>query len=541
MAGLTFVFCDSFNLQRLSKRNTVSAQYPEDQYEKNTEEFAATREQSVAIDHARLGESFKIMAYAGTGKTTTLKLISDAISHKKGMYLAFNKVIASQAQQKFHAGVDCRTFHSLAYRGVERGITDKLRLPRLSPIKLAADYQLEPIVIRRLLGNNYENFTLTSSRQASLISNAVSQFCSTNAQYPAPRHIVTPEWMHEDDATAIQQHLYPYVERRWLDSINPQHNAGIGHDIYLKRWALSSPTIHTDYILFDEAQDADPLMLGILLKQKNAQVIYVGDAHQQIYAWRGAVNAMQQLPLPSSRLTQSFRFGESIADVANVFLTQLGETVPLHGRDDLKSVVNTQPFPKKRNAILCRTNARAMELLLSGLVQGNKVALQADHERLARFVDAANALRQGRRVFDVPELSWFNSWHEVHEYCETNDGSDIKPLVRLIDEHGTEPLKRALAKITPFAQADYVISTAHKAKGLEWHHVQIEDDYNFKIQKDGAKISVEELRLLYVACTRAQSSLSVHYLLPLLDALRKEQAAKAKVDQKGSDKKIVAF
>ncbi|MDR9778769.1 AAA family ATPase, partial [Rhizobium hidalgonense] len=113
MAGLTFVFCDSFNLQRLSKRNTVSAQYPEDQYEKNTEEFAATREQSVAIDHARLGESFKIMAYAGTGKTTTLKLISDAISHKKGMYLAFNKVIASQAQQKFHAGVDCRTFHSL--------------------------------------------------------------------------------------------------------------------------------------------------------------------------------------------------------------------------------------------------------------------------------------------------------------------------------------------------------------------------------------------------------------------------------------------
>ena len=58
-------------------------------------------------------------------------------------------------------------------------------------------------------------------------------------------------------------------------------------------------------------------MPGILLKQKNAQVIYVGDAHQQIYAWRGAVNAMQQLPMPESRLTTSFRFGEEIADVAN--------------------------------------------------------------------------------------------------------------------------------------------------------------------------------------------------------------------------------
>lgn len=501
--------------------------------------FSTTKEQSVAIDHARLGESFKIMAYAGTGKTTTLKMISDALPGKKGIYLAFNKGIASQAQQKFHRGVDCRTFHSLAFRHVDRGITDKLKFPRLSPSILAREYQLGPVTIRRLLSSNYENFTLTASRQANLISNAVSHFCSTSSQYPAPRHIVMPEWMHEDDATGLQQQLYPLVERRWLESLDPRHQAGIGHDIYLKKWALSEPTIHSDYILFDEAQDADPLMLGILLKQKNSQVIYVGDAHQQIYAWRGAVNAMQQLPLPASRLTQSFRFGASIADIGNVFLRELGETVPLHGRDDLKSTVDTQPFPKKRDAVLCRTNARAMELLLSGLIQGNKVALQADHLRLARFVDAASQLKAGRKVYDVPELSWFNSWHEVHEYCETSDGSDIKPLVRLIDDHGTEPLKRALAKITPVEAADYVISTAHKAKGLEWHHVQIEDDFNFKVGKHEAKVSIEELRLLYVACTRAQTSLNVHYLTPLLTALRKEQAKQDK--DKPSDKKIVAF
>lgn len=497
--------------------------------------FAITKEQSAAIDNARLGESFKIMAYAGTGKTTTLQLISDA-QGGKGIYLAFNKGIAEHARQKFHSGVDCRTFHSLAYRHVERGITDKLRLPRLSPTIMAREYQLEPIPIRRLMSGRYENFTLNASRLASLVSNAVNQFCSTNAQHPAPRHVITPEWMHEDDAAALQKHLYPFVERRWLESIDTRHQAGIGHDIYLKKWALSNPVIHSDYILFDEAQDADPLMLGILLKQQNSQVIYVGDANQQIYAWRGAVNAMQQLPLPASRLTQSFRFGEQIAQVANLFLTELGETTPLHGLADLSSIVDSKPYPKKRDAILCRTNARAMELLLSGLVQGHKVALQADHDRLAKFVDAASALKQGRKVFDVPELSWFSSWHEVHEYCETHDGSDIKSLVRLIDEHGTEPLKRALAKISPVAEADYVISTAHKAKGLEWHHVQIEDDYNFKISKDLAQISVEELRLLYVACTRAKSGLNVHYLTPLLAALRKKQA-----EQQKQKKTITAF
>ena len=59
-------------------------------------------------------------------------------------------------------------------------------------------------------------------------------------------------------------------------------------------------------------------MMGILSNQPN-QVIYVGDAHQQIYEWRGAVNAMKRLPLPQTLLTQSFRFGDQIADVANGF------------------------------------------------------------------------------------------------------------------------------------------------------------------------------------------------------------------------------
>lgn len=481
----------------------------------------ATREQEIAIDTARIGDSFKIIAYAGTGKTTTLQMISQAMPQRRGLYLAFNKAIASHAQQKFSQRVDCRTFHSLAYRSVPRNITDKLRLPRLNPSILAREYALQPITLRRLVGNRYEPYLLMPSRLGSLVANGVNNFCATNAQYPAPRHIPVPEWLHPDDADELQKSLYPALERRWLDSIHPQHQAGIGHDIYLKLWALSEPNIPADYILFDEAQDADPLMLGILLKQKQAQVIYVGDAHQQIYAWRGAVNAMQQLPLPESRLTTSFRFGEEIAEVANYLLYALKETVPLHGFDQIHSRVVNQPHHKMRDAILCRTNARAMELLLSGLLQGDKVSLQADHVRLNRFIDAATALKQGKRVTDVPELAWFNTWHDVHEYCETSDGSDIKPLVKLVDEHGTAPLKRALDKITPIGEADYVISTAHKAKGLEWNRVHLEDDYQFKLNQLDHKISPEELRLLYVACTRAKLSLNIHHIYDLVQQLKR--------------------
>lgn len=209
-----------------------------------------------------------MIAYAGTGKTTTLQMISDAMPERRGMYLAFNKAIAGEAQNKFHRNVDCRTFHSLAFRSVPRGVTDKLRLPRLSPSFIAKEYRLEPITLRRMMGGRYEKYVLMPSRLASLVANAVSYFCSTSSQYPAPRHIQAPNWLHPDDITALQTHLYPAVERRWLESIDPSHQAGIGHDIYLKLWALSEPNIPADYVLFDEAQDADPLMLGILLRQK---------------------------------------------------------------------------------------------------------------------------------------------------------------------------------------------------------------------------------------------------------------------------------
>lgn len=484
----------------------------------------ATPEQEQAIALALGQDAFKIMAFAGSGKTTTLRLISEAMPARRGLYLAFNKAIADEARSKFGPQVDCRTFHSLAFRHVDRQITDKLRLPRLSPARLAEQYRLLPQQVRRRINGRYEFFILRPSQQAMLITRGLSQFCSTHARHPAPRHLPIAEDIHADDAQALRDLLYPLLEQRWLESLDPRHRAGISHEIYLKCWALSEPRIPADYILFDEAQDSDPIMLGVLMNQPS-QVVYVGDPHQQIYQWRGAVNAMQRLPLPDSRLTRSFRFGESVADLANIFLQELGESVPLQGNPQQRSEIDLSPLMKKKDAILCRTNARAMALLMGGLVQGHRVALQADTDKLLRFVEGAAALRLGRRCSEVPELALFDHWREVQEYCEAGEGSDMKPLVKLIDEHGTEVLRQALQKATDVTQADYVISTAHKAKGLEWDRVQIEDDYNHRIIKNRVQISADELRLLYVAITRAKIRLNVHHLWPMIQTLKKSPAA----------------
>src|SRR5690349_24739000 len=90
------------------------------------------------------------------------------------------------------------------------------------------------------------------------------------------------------------------------ESTSPNGRTSITPDVYLKVCEQSRPTINADFILFDEAQDSDGLMLSVL-KHQRTQVIYVGDPYQQIYEWRGAVNAMEHITAPQCALTESFR------------------------------------------------------------------------------------------------------------------------------------------------------------------------------------------------------------------------------------------
>ena len=47
-----------------------------------------------------------------------------------------------------------------------------------------------------------------------------------------------------------------------------------------------------DVLLWDEAQDMNPAMLDVCLKQFKPKLV-VGDSHQQIYSFRGAVDALR--------------------------------------------------------------------------------------------------------------------------------------------------------------------------------------------------------------------------------------------------------
>jgi hypothetical protein len=76
-------------------------------------------------------------------------------------------------------------------------------------------------------------------------------------------------------------------------------------------------------------------------------------------------------------------------------------------------------------------------------------------------------------------------------------------------------LLEALDNQVPEHAADEVISTAHRSKGREWSSVSLADDFPDPDERD---LSDEEMRLLYVAATRAQHALDVSGVALLRDA-----------------------
>src|SRR5260370_1099224 len=62
-----------------------------------------------------------------------------------------------------------------------------------------------------------------------------------------------------------------------------------------------------------------------------------------------------------------------------------------------------------------------------------------------------------------------------------------------------------IARVSPESEAEYVISTVHRAKGLEWSRVKIMGDFRFKTDEDGRKtLPDDEKRLLYAALSHAK-------------------------------------
>lgn len=469
-----------------------------------------TDEQQQCLVFAVTGESLKIEAGAGAGKTSGLTAISQNMGRRKGLYLAFNQDIIKDATAKFHQGTSCRTTHSVAFEGA--GYLYKQRIQKKT---LPSQMIIDALLLRDWDG-------ISKWAQANVIRQWVVNFTQGAEPYLSTKsapwkaiNLLTKQGDKHQAYVAAQpivSHLGPYAVRLWELLRDVNGTLPIWPDVYLKIWALSDPVLACDFILLDEAQDTSGVTLKVINDQP-CQVIWVGDRRQQIYAWRGAVNAMDTIATKhTSTLTRSFRYGQPIAEMANKVLQNfLGEkNFKIVGSPMVESKICVINKPR---AILCRGNRGAMTELMEALKLNRKVHMAGDVTTMINEVEACVSLMEGRRPRS-PEFQVFRDWNELVEYSETEVGAELATLVKLLKLWPPKDLLSALQAVhnVKHEDADLTISTVHKAKGLEFPSVRLADDFAFPPtdqEKSKIPFSEEEARIFYVGITRAQFELDV--------------------------------
>uniref|UniRef100_A0A2I3LWL9 F-box DNA helicase 1 n=1 Tax=Papio anubis TaxID=9555 RepID=A0A2I3LWL9_PAPAN len=414
-----------------------------------------THEQQLILNHKMEPlQVVKIMAFAGTGKTSTLVKYAEKWSQSRFLYVTFNKSIAKQAERVFPSNVICKTFHSMAYGHIGRKYQSKKKLNL---------FKLTPFMVNSVLAEGKGGFI-----RAKLVCKTLENFFASADEELTIDHV--PIWCKNSQGQRVMveqsEKLNGVLEasRLW-DNMRKlgectEEAYQMTHDGYLKLWQLSKPLLASfDAIFVDEAQDCTPAIMNIVLSQPCGK-IFVGDPHQQIYTFRGAVNALFTVPH-----THVF------------YLTQGIKSFGLDRIIDIWILLQPEEERRKQNLVIKDRFIR-------------RWVHKEGFSGFKRYVTAAEDKELEAKIAVVEKYN-----------------IRIPELVQRIEKCHIEDLDFA----------EYILGTVHKAKGLEFDTVHVLDDFvkvpcarhnlpqlpHFRVES----FSEDEWNLLYVAVTRAKKRL----------------------------------
>jgi superfamily I DNA/RNA helicase len=469
--------------------------------------FTPTDEQREIMDVLPTGRNVKVIAGAGAGKTETLNQAARRMKGR-GLFTAFNRDIVQDAAARFPEHVACLTTHKLAYSAMFRSYRRRLfRSRSRQPSRmLAAMLGIQEPVNFVLSGT-----MVTPATLARLANATVSRFCNSDREQITRRDVPRQNGLVGHEEEELADIVLGYARTIWEDLLHSDAESGgrfnVDPNHLLKLFTLRKPDLPYDFILLDEAQDTNPAVASMLLRQ-GAQLIAVGDPAQAINEWRGAIDALSRWPAEVTlTLSRSFRFGPAVAEEGNKWLTLLGTDLRIIGAGGPSRVAECE----RPDAVLCRTNATAATEVLDALAIGRKVALPGEtRTKIISLAEACEKLQAGQPT-DNPELALFRSWDQVRDYVKEEDGSggDLRAFVTMIDKHGADVVLDAMKHTVKEEHADLVVSTAHKSKGRQWQRVRIAADFKEPRDESGKPLPVPpaDLRLAYVSVTRAREVL----------------------------------
>jgi len=452
-----------------------------------------------------------VNSVAGSGKTTTLLAYAKARPQSKILYLAFNKSVKNEAIRKFSQmgveNVTIETAHSLAYKNIVKR----------HGYSVKDNYKVSDLI--SILGASKNKTTMSIVVHTKKF---IAYFCNSYAERVKDLNYL--DVVTDDKAKEFVKAHYKSIEdcARTILAKMDKGEIDITHDFYLKKFQLSKPVLPFDYILFDEGQDASPTMLDIFMRQ-NAVKVIVGDTHQQIYGWRFAVNSLAVCKFKTHYLSNSFRFPQNIADLANKTL-ELKKSLGNYEIVKIKGLGNSKE--KITKAVLSRTTIALLVKAIKYIDDFPKIYFEGG---LSSYMYADS----GPSIYDVFNLYAGNNqyikdetirsmkdYDELLEYIETTDDQQLHNITEIVEKYSYDIpsiFKQLKECQVERDDAQIIYSTVHRAKGMEYDLVEITDDFvtEEKLDKILKEKNVtnqdisEELNILYVAITRAKNTLYI--------------------------------
>ena len=474
--------------------------------------FNPTQEQLDIIEAFKHTRVLKVNASAGSGKTSTLKMLADA-NVVPSIYLSFNRAIADEASSKFPRHVSCRSQHQVAYSVFGKMLAHKLTRSKGNVYINVAGTVSEIVKYYKIDDFQTSEDTILARSVGTLVKEAVQRFQYSKDDKLELHHISKKslkeitKGIDESKVKDLQYLVLRYANKLWKDKVDPLSPVLAEHDTYLKLWQLSNPVLPYEIVYLDESQDTNPVIYDVVSKQTHCKIVYVGDKHQSIYAFRQAINAMDKIEAPEKYLTKSFRFGQTIADVA---------TFIINGQMDIRGAewINSQllDHTPKQYAMLFRTNAGLIDQAVRLIAEGKRIRCDIDTYKFEQQLKSAEALlfEDHKNVKDET-VALYSKWADLLDALDEH--VELKRVVDVVTSGRTKMYLQALSKLKKQQGSyDILLVTAHKAKGMEWDNVVIADDFDLKkvldVSSDG-KVSEQEVNLFYVACTRAKLGLKL--------------------------------
>lgn len=466
-----------------------------------------TKEQADVIS-CEFDDILTVNAYAGTGKTYTLIGFCEARPTSRILYLAYNKSIREEAVAKFKhlPYVTVKTTHGLAFSQYRDRFSKRFKLHGMDISTLTYAEFCDDVEEKSRYSYGY------------VLSKLITEF--SYSKYTMEEYITS--LVKEKDKFESKYGLkigyfISKIEYVWEEIIE-NDNLPFEHDFYLKLYQLEEPYLSNyNYILLDEAQDANDCVIDIILQQSRSRKVFIGDTYQQIYGWRGAVNALAKLSGKQNAkdlfLTQSFRCSQEIAEIADNYLQISGATKHFIGNSD----ISDDEAGYKEFAVIARSNIQLFQY--AAFETGNKKLYFVGGFNSYNFYDLVDLVNlrykkpNEESKISNPFFKNFDSIDDLKEYAESANETEILNKIKVsvsIPSISKELYALKQRAVSKESEAEVVLTTAHKSKGLEWDNIHLLKGY---IDLAEESFNQEEVNLLYVALTRAKKRITTDSII----------------------------